>query len=305
MPEKTLSDLLLDIFSMGNPFRYQSPAYKLDFRWTAGHILPQHIAGHLDGEYVIGAEAHDQGSFTTNFLSWTTNAKGNIEYARSLIERLCEIITPLQPSIAYMGNATYTAFLFLSEPLGIRHADSLGAYVRFKVAPALSHTPQERGSWVALPLHPNSKFVDPAQGWEHGPEIDATVALTTTYTRDEVLAIRQPIPDLSLAQQAAVNFKPGSIYPILLDWIRECPEQAATFRPMSELFEILGGVAREKGHLFRFKNGAGLGSHMAHPTVREGLRKYLGMVREPRLVSETGRWILMYRFVPTERIDVG
>lgn len=300
-----LPDLLLSIFGMGNPFRYQSLAHKADFRWTPGHIRPVHIQGHLDGDYIIGAEAHDQGSFATNFLSWTTNAKGNIEYARSLIERLCEIITPLKPSVAYMGNATYTAFLFLSEPLSIRKADSLAAYVSYRVAPALSHTPKELGSFVVLPLHPNSRFIDRAQGWEQGPQVDAIAALTTTYTPDEVLAIQKPIPDLSIAEQAALNFKPGSIYPIILDWVKENPGGASIPRRMTELYPILYDVAQQKGHTWNWKNEGALSLHMASKFMREGLRKYMGMVLDRRYLTDEGDVRLWYSFRSRDMVKVG
>jgi hypothetical protein len=141
-----------------------------------------------------------------------------------------------------------------------------------------------------------------------GPNVweDEVIMEGKGYPHSDILALKAPRPDLTPAENAALDFRPDSIYPILLDWIKEDPGGASAPRRMIELYSILQEVALTRGHVWHWTNEGALALHMRGKFIGEGLRKHLGMVVEKRWHPEYGQWRLWYSFhVPHGVVEHG
>lgn len=101
---------------------------------------------------------------------------------------------------------------------------------------------------------------------------------------------------LGTAQQAALALSENSVYPILLEWVEENPEEAAQFRKVGSLYSILKERSQQKGRPFYWKTNQNLSRHLL--AMENALENSLGMVSKKIYDSSKGREHVEYKFIP-------
>ena len=171
------------------------------------------INSHLNNEIALGSYQLNKDN-TVNWLGWdidSDNSKKAKEYAEKIISKLQDI----PHGVEFSGGKGYHVLIFLTKPMPADKAKHIVEFIRDsqglpksgkthiecfpKQSSLTKNSPM--GSLLKIPLgrhpktHKKSKFVDPLNGWEVGPEISPEQVLTNLVDSKKVLKLLQEDKD--------------------------------------------------------------------------------------------------------------
>jgi hypothetical protein len=214
--EKTLERLLLDIFG-GNPYYAQARNVNGDISYgpIENPLSEEIIRLHLRGDVTLGSYHLIQGANVVRWLGWDVDSK-DLKEARSVAEKIIKHLINIPYAVEFSGRKGYHILIFLKEPMLAGDALRVTQWVReaeglkstgdthvecFPKQDKLSKT-RPKGNLLKIPLgehpltHDRSRFVEPNNGWENGPEIDQAEILSYRASTEEVMAIMDEGPDI-------------------------------------------------------------------------------------------------------------
>lgn len=106
---------------------------------------------------------------------------------------------------------------------------------------------------------------------------------------------------LSTAQQVALSKADNSAYPLLLEWIENETVSATKPRKMSEIYDILHEISKQKGTRWHWNSASGLSRHIT--AMKDALQSNLGM-KIDRRKDHKGRPVNWYSFhiLPSDKL---
>jgi len=200
------------------------------------------LESHLSGEAVLGSYPVQQDN-TVKWLGWDIDDAEDLKRARDVAERILSRVSHLPVAVEFSGGKGYHIFLFLDEPMPASKAKEISDAVRkienlprtgnphvecypkqAQIAPAQNGERRRLGNLIKIPLgthlltHSRSRFVDPTNGWEDGPELAAEEVLGFRVSHSEVENLLEQGPNLiqELAQSLSVDWDAGKRHDISL-----------------------------------------------------------------------------------------
>jgi hypothetical protein len=196
------------------------------------------LVEHLDGKRALGAYHLAQGSETVMWLGFDVDAKGNLPASREIVLKLERVLSSIPHCVEFSGGKGYHVLIFLSSPMHAIRAKKVVDWVREKEGfassgavhvecfPKQDHLPKARpkGNLLKIPLglhprtHERSRFVDPGNGWEDGPEMDSASILSCRVDPDEVFSIidEEPPIDVQLVKLVSSFWEDGKRHDLSL-----------------------------------------------------------------------------------------
>lgn len=206
---QTVPDLLLAIFG-GNPYhaRSRDTAGSTSFVPIQQPLTEELLQSHLDGKVTLGSYPVLKEDQTVRWLGWDVDSADR-SAARRMAVQILSRIKHLPHAVEFSGSKGYHILLFLSEPLPAEKAKAISEYVRESEGLAKSgesHVecyPKQgvltksnpMGNLLKIPLglhpksHDRSRFIDPDNGWEAGPDCDPLQILTHRITAGEAMSL--------------------------------------------------------------------------------------------------------------------
>ena len=188
---------LLQHFFGNNPYYAMAKevAGEITYQPVDQPLTPEILATHLKGEIVLGSYHVNKKDNTVNWLGWDIDSNDPSK-AREFTKKICSKLDKIPYGIEFSGNKGYHVLIFLTEPMPADKAKQIAEHVRGELPksgkthvecyPKQGSLTQNRpkGSLLKIPLgrhprtHNQSKFVDPANGWEAGEELDPIPIMT-------------------------------------------------------------------------------------------------------------------------------
>ena len=208
LPKNALASLLLEVFGARNDVYAtgkvgkDGAAYYPEEKPLTESVIAQHLAGKLAvGTYHLTKDN------TVSWLGWDVDVEGDIDTARTWVIALETYLSTLPHVVEFSGGKGYHVLIFLTDPMPAVKAQQIVEHVRtaanlpksgkgghVEVYPKQGQLTKSLpyGNLLKLPLgqHPKthawSKFVDTANRWEGGPEVDPVSALNARAAPAEV-----------------------------------------------------------------------------------------------------------------------
>lgn len=155
------------------------------------------IQEHIDGKVVLGSYTILPGN-TVRWMAFDVDSK-NLEKSKEIAKKICDFLGPdIDYAVSWSANKGYHIEIYFDDPVPSAEAKQVGDSIRDHLGLPKSGDPhvevypkQDRltpsnphGNLLRLPLgvHPTSgnrsRFVDPYNGWESGPELDPEEVLS-------------------------------------------------------------------------------------------------------------------------------
>lgn len=199
-------DLLREIYFQGsnNYAMARSSTGTVSYFPIEGKPTDEQIQHHLEGQIVLGSYTL-RGDSTVAYICWDVDST-NRDKARNIASAISEQLGDIPHGIEFSGNKGYHIWIFLEEPVPASKAKGFGIQLRESVGAPTSGDPHVEvfpkqdqltsssplGNLIKLPLgehpktHNRSMFVDRSNGWESGPEVDATSILKKRIRFDQL-----------------------------------------------------------------------------------------------------------------------
>jgi hypothetical protein len=213
--KETIAELLLEIYG-GNDYHARAKEIKGD---TTYHPIEvplslESLQAHLDGDVTLGSYQLVQGANVVRWLGWDVDSS-KLNKAREMAQKILKHLTNIPHAVEFSGRKGYHILIFLKDPIPASSAKKITEWVReveglasigeshvecFPKQDRLSRS-RPKGNLIKLPLgeHPKShdfsRFVDPLNGWENGPELNAEEILNYRTELADLEAIMDEGPD--------------------------------------------------------------------------------------------------------------
>ena len=210
-----VAQLLLDIFG-GNSYHSRAKEINGDVTYHPIEIPLDlgNLQAHLEGQMTLGSFQLIQGANVVRWLGWDVDSS-DLKEARKMAQKILAHLTNVPHVIEFSGRKGYHILIFLQEPMSastakkivdwVREAEGLSAMGESHVEcyPKQDRLDRGRpkGNLIKIPLgeHPRthnvSRFVDPLNGWENGPDCDPRELLNYRASDEDVLSIIEEGPE--------------------------------------------------------------------------------------------------------------
>lgn len=200
---ETVAAQLLKYFG-GNPYYAMAKtiASEVTYQPVKHPLTEEIIQQHLDGKITIGSYHLSQEN-TVHWIGWDVDSN-NRDTARSYALKILDKLKDIPHAVEFSGSKGYHILVFLAEPMAADRAKAIVEHVRGELPKAgASHvevfpkqaaltkaTPMGNLLKVPLGVHPRtherSRFVDPANGFETGQDLEPLQLLTNTVKLEEL-----------------------------------------------------------------------------------------------------------------------
>lgn len=180
------------------------------------------LVQHLEGDQTFGAYQLLPDS-TVKWVAWDVDT-AKIETARKYAQQLLDAIGDIPHCVEFSGGKGYHIFVFLDSPVPASKAKLFVETIRAMAGVPQSGTdhvetfPKQAmltasnpyGNLMKMPLglhprtHQKSRFVDPNNGWEVGPEIPPIEVLNTRVKFADLLQLIRPIDPTEALQRLLI-----------------------------------------------------------------------------------------------------
>lgn len=214
MTEKTIAELLLDIYG-GNPYHARAKEISGDITYHPIDIPLglENLEAHLNGDVTLGSYQLLQGVNVVRWFGWDVDST-ELKDARKMAEKILHHLTNIPHAVEFSGRKGYHILIFLKEPIPASTAKKISEWVReveglnaigeshvecFPKQDRLNRS-RPKGNLIKIPLgeHPKthdvSRFVDPLNGWENGPELNPAEILTYKVLLEDIEIIMSEGP---------------------------------------------------------------------------------------------------------------
>jgi len=206
---------LLEIFG-GNPYHSRAKEIQGDITYHPVEvpINIDSIRSHLSGVVTLGSYQLLQGTNLIKWFGWDVDSHDLI-LARKMAQKILSHLNNVPHAVEFSGRKGYHILIFMKDPIQASVAKRITEWVREQEGLASigeSHVecyPKQekldrsrpKGSLIKVPLgehprtHDKSRFVDPNNGWENGPTLDANEILGYRVNLEDLDSIIEVGPD--------------------------------------------------------------------------------------------------------------
>lgn len=209
----TVAAALLEVFGAREDL-YAAASYdgsNVSYHPVKEPLTEEVMERHLGGVITVGAYQLSLDD-TVRWLGWDIDAE-TLEQAQEDARRLMSMLEGVPYAVEFSGSKGYHLLIFLTEPMLASDAKELVDSVRIQAGLKCECFPKQAklnpnqpfGNLLKVPLgvHPKtgnrSRFVDPANGWEGGQELDPLETLNNRVAveqLEQLLAPRTPVESI-------------------------------------------------------------------------------------------------------------
>jgi hypothetical protein len=209
-----VEELLLEIFG-GNPYHARCNRHEKDIYYSPIEVSLSlnDIHNHLEGNIILGSYQLLMGSDAVKWIGWDVDST-DITVARAIVLSIIKHLDRVPYSVEFSGGKGYHVLVFLDIPVPAFKAKKIVDAIRereghssigdshvecFPKQDKLSKA-RPKGSLLKIPLgihartERRSKFVDPFNGWEEGPEFDPILSLQSRASLDSLTVVSEAGP---------------------------------------------------------------------------------------------------------------
>lgn len=209
-----IAELLLEIYG-GNPYHARAKEIKGDVTYHPIEIPLglENLEAHLNGDVILGSYQLIQGVNVVRWFGWDVDSK-ELKDARKMAQKILRHLTNIPHAVEFSGRKGYHIIVFLKDPVPAAIVKKIAEWVReveglssigdshvecFPKQDRLSKG-RPKGNLIKIPLgeHPKthdfSRFIDPLNGWENGPELNPEEILTYRVELEDIQAIMSEGP---------------------------------------------------------------------------------------------------------------